>query len=415
MNDTSVEKPRTRAAVLRRWLALPGPTQWIDAGTVLVAVVLFVVGWSTLHLTHQLPWPLQPLFAAFPAAPILLLRTNPALGWAVSAASALIFALALPNAPGQALPFPVVHIVALYFLVFASALRMALPMVAVVWAATALLLGTTMAVDEVGADPWAWPVSLGAVVLVALLVRSLMRSRSELSRQTELSDLERARRTILEEKARIARDLHDVVAHHMSLVVVQAQTAPYRVAGVDDAARAEFESIGATARAALNEIRTMLGVLRSDGQLAESTPQPTATDLDALFAGAVRAGMDLTWSITGPVASAPDTVGLALYRIAQESLANAGRHAAGAPVQVSIDYQAGVELVVANGPGQAAAAGVSGGHGIAGMHARALAVGGRVTAEPTADGGFRVQAYLPVAAPPADPGTDSAPAPEPSV
>ncbi|WP_433490630.1 sensor histidine kinase [Nocardia grenadensis] len=396
MNETSIAVPGRPRRGLWGLIVGLGLRWWLDAASVLTAVTLFSVAWPTLHLTHDVPAPLAPLIAAFAALPVLLMRRNALLGWAVSAGSALFIALAVPNLPGEEMPVQVAHIVALYFLVFAVALRSPLQLVAVVWGATALLLGAALSAEGIDADPWAWPVSLGGLVFVALLVRSLIRSRSELSKQTELSDLERARRTILEEKARIARDLHDVVAHHMSLVVVQAQTAPYRVEGVNDAARAEFESIGATAREALNEIRGLLGVLRSDGQLAEHAPQPTAADLDALFVGAARAGVDLTWSVDGNLTAIPDTVGSALYRIVQESLANAGRHAPGAPVRVTIACTGEVDLTVVNGPGGSAAGGGTGGHGIPGMQARALAVGGRLDAGPAADGGFRVHARLPL-------------------
>ncbi|MFI5718157.1 sensor histidine kinase [Nocardia sp. NPDC051750] len=395
MMEYSVAQPVAKSPGFWGRLARLGLRWWVDAGTVLVVVALFAVAWPTLHLTHQVPWPIAPLIAAFAALPVLLIRGNAPLGWAVSAGSALLIALAVPNQTGEAMPFQVVHIVALYFLVFAVALRSPPQLTAVVWAATSLLLGAALSAEGVGADPWAWPVSLGGTVFVGLLLRSLIRSRSELNRQTEVSELERARRTILEEKARIARDLHDVVAHHMSLVVVQAQTAPYRVNGVNEAARAEFESIGATAREALNEIRGLLGVLRSDGQLAEHAPQPTAADLEALFLGAARAGVDLTWSVEGTLAVVPDTVGSALYRIVQESLANAGRHAPGAAVRVTIDCAETVELTVVNGRGTGPAPAGIAGLGIAGMQARALAVGGRLTAEPTPDGGFRVSARLP--------------------
>lgn len=397
MNDTSIAVPvRPRRGLWGMIVGL-GLRWWLDAASILTAVTLFAVAWPTLHLTHDVPAPLAPLIAAFAALPVLLMSRNALLGWAVSAGSALFIALAVPNLPGEEIPIQVVHIVALYFLVFAVALRSPLQLVAVVWGATSLLLGAALSAEGIDADPWAWPVSLGGLLFVALLVRSLIRSRSELSKQTELSDLERARRTILEEKARIARDLHDVVAHHMSLVVVQAQTAPYRVEGVNDAARAEFESIGATAREALNEIRGLLGVLRSDGQLAEHAPQPTAADLEALFIGAARAGVDLTWSVDGTLAAVPDTVGSALYRIVQESLANAGRHAPGAPVRVTIACTGEVDLTVSNGPGDGVTGGGTGGHGIPGMQARALAVGGRLDAAPAADGGFRVHARLPFA------------------
>ena len=168
---------------------------------------------------------------------------------------------------------------------------------------------------------------LSAIVLFALLIRWLVLSRRELAKQEEVSELERARRTVLEEKARIARDLHDVVAHHMSLVVVQAQSAPYRIEDVSPSAAAEFEAIGATAREALNEIRGMLGVLRSDGVLAENSPQPGTADVPALLESSARAGVRLSWESTGNPAAISATTGLALYRILQESLSNASRHA----------------------------------------------------------------------------------------
>ncbi|WP_280215992.1 sensor histidine kinase [Nocardia cyriacigeorgica] len=393
----------TPAARRRARLRQLNARMWFDLFTVLAAVVLFTVAWPTLHLTHDVPAAVQPFLAALAAFPVLLVRLNPSLGWAISAGSALVIALAIPHTPGNDIPFQVVHIITLHVLLFAVALRAPMPMIAVVWGATSLLLGTTMAGDSAFAESvWAWPVSFGAIVLFALLIRWLVQSRQLLTQQEEANELERARRAILEEKARIARDLHDVVAHHMSLVVVQAQTAPYRVEGVTPAARAEFESIGSTAREALNEIRGMLGVLRSDGQLPEHAPQPTAADVETLFLGASRAGVAIDWTVDGPLAAVSDTTGLALYRIVQESLSNASRHAPGAAVHVRITVSADVEIVVSNDPGATAARPVgNGGHGITGMRARALAAGGELTASPREDGGFEVHARLPIGPGPA--------------
>ncbi|WP_280482704.1 sensor histidine kinase [Nocardia cyriacigeorgica] len=393
----------TPAARRRARLRQLNARMWFDLFTVLAAVVLFTVAWPTLHLTHDVPAAVQPFLAALAAFPVLLVRLNPSLGWAISAGSALVIALAIPHTPGNDIPFQVVHIITLHVLLFAVALRAPMPMIAVVWGATSLLLGTTMAADSAFSESvWAWPVSFGAIVLFALLIRWLVQSRQLLTQQEEANELERARRAILEEKARIARDLHDVVAHHMSLVVVQAQTAPYRVEGVTPAARAEFESIGSTAREALNEIRGMLGVLRSDGQLPEHAPQPTAADVETLFLGASRAGVAIDWTVDGPLSAVSDTTGLALYRIVQESLSNASRHAPGAAVHVRITVSADVEIVVSNDPGATAARPVgNGGHGITGMRARALAVGGELTASPRADGGFEVHARLPIGPGPA--------------
>ncbi|WP_407675095.1 sensor histidine kinase [Nocardia puris] len=368
---------------------------WFDAGTVFVALVFYAVAWPTLHLTHEVSPAVQPFVAAFAAFPILLVRFNPQLGWAIAAGSALLIALAIPHQPGNEMPFQVVHLLTLLVLLFAVALRAPMQIVAVAWIASSLLFGTTMPGSANAA--WGWPIGLAAVVLFGLMVRWLVLSRRELVRQEEVTELERARRAILEEKARIARDLHDVVAHHMSLVVVQAQTAPYRVTDVSPAAREEFESIGATAREALNEIRGMLGVLRSDGQLPEHAPQPKAADVLALFDGARRAGVSIDWTVAGDLAWVGETTGLALYRIAQESLSNASRHAPGAPVRVTVTVGPEVTLVVGNDPGVTPARPVgNGGHGIAGMSARALAVGGEVTAGPRADGGFEVTARLPL-------------------
>ncbi|WP_280245700.1 sensor histidine kinase [Nocardia abscessus] len=386
----------------RAWTRRLDARTWFDLGTVLVALIWYTVAWPTLHLTHAVPAAAQPFIAALAAFPVLLVRINPALGWSISAGSALVIALAIPHQPNNELPFQVVHVLCLLVTLFAVALRAPGQIVAVAWAATALLFATTMPGegDAFASAAWGWPIALAALVLFGLLIRWLALSRRQLERQEEQNELERARRAILEEKARIARDLHDVVAHHMSLVVVQAQTAPYRVEGVGSAARAEFESIGATAREALNEIRGMLGVLRSDGQLPEHAPQPKASDVIGLFEGARRAGVHIEWAVDGALETIPETTGLALYRVAQESLSNASRHAPGAPVQVRIARGTELLLDVENEPGATPARPVgNGGHGIAGMQARALAVGGEVTAQPRADGGFLVHARFPISAP----------------
>ncbi|MRH93174.1 sensor histidine kinase [Nocardia sp. SYP-A9097] len=373
--------------------------QWFDAFTVLVAIVFIAVAWPTLHLTHQVPAAAQPFIAGFAAFPIVLMRVNPALGWAVSAGSALLISLAVPHQPGNSLPFQVVHILSLFTLVFAVAVRSPIQIVGVAWISTSLLFATTMAQagDSFAQAGFGWPIAITGLVILGLLVRWVSVSRQQLLKQEEETELERARRAILEEKARIARDLHDVVAHHMSMVVVQAQTAPYRIDGLSAEAREEFESIGTGARSALNEIRGLLGVLRSDGQLPEHAPQPTATDVLGLLEGARRAGVPLTWTIDGNLDVVPDTTGLALYRIVQESLANASRHAPGAPVWVRLASAATLNLSIANDRSLAPAhTDHVGGSGIAGMRSRAAAVGGNLTAAPRPDGGFEVRAELPL-------------------
>ncbi|GAB0108622.1 histidine kinase [Nocardia sp. JMUB6875] len=377
--------------------------QWFDGFTVLLAIIFIAVAWPTLHLTHRVPPAAAPFIAGFAAFPILLLRVNPPLGWAVSAGSALLITLAVPHQPGNSIPFQVVHIIVLFALVFAVAVRAPVRIVGVVWISTSLLFATTMAQtgDSFADAGFGWPLAITGLVVFGLLIRWVAVSRQALLKSEEETELERARRAILEEKARIARDLHDVVAHHMSMVVVQAQTAPYRISGLSPDARAEFESIGTGARAALNEIRGMLGVLRSDGQLPEHAPQPSAADVPGLLEGAQRAGVPLTFTVDGSLDLVPETTGLALYRIVQESLANASRHAPGAAVRVRIAAGSELTLEVSNDRAIAVRSGDhsgTSGSGIAGMQTRAAAVGGVLTAGPRPDGGFEVHASLPISA-----------------
>lgn len=385
---------RTTGVVTRAAGSIP-PGRRIDITIFVVTAILYAIAWPTLQLTHDVPIPIMPIVSALAVFPFVLVRANPALGWAISAGSAVVIPVAFDRIPGYDYPWQVTHIMVLLALVFAVSLRCAVPVVAVAWASTVLLfLGYTPGDDGIG-----WGVGFTAVVVFGLLIRWLVLSRRELAKQEEVSELERARRAILEEKAKIARDLHDVVAHHMSLVVVQAQSAPYRVADVSPTAAAEFDSIGATAREALNEIRGMLGVLRSDGVMAENAPQPVAADVPALLESSLRAGVRLSWESQGNPATVSASAGLALYRILQESLSNASRHAPDADVRVRLDY--GVDItylqVVNSGPLVTAtqAEPGTGGHGVRGMRDRAVGVSGWLDARPLPDGGFEVVARLP--------------------
>lgn len=367
----------------------------------LVTVILYAVAWPTLHLTHQVSYPMQPIIAALAAWPFVLVRANPVLGWAVSAVSALVIPWVFGLVPdsGYVYPWQVVHIIVLMALLLAVSLVAGPPTVVVAWISTVLLF----LADAPGDDGIGWAVGLSAMVVFGLLIRWLVLSRRQLAAEEEAGELERARRAILEEKARIARDLHDVVAHHMSMVVVQAQSAPYRLSSVSEEAKTEFESIGATAREALNEIRGLLGVLRSDAETVERAPQPGVGQLEELLEGTRRAGIPLSWNVTGDPASLSELAGLTVYRVLQESLSNAARHCPGAHVTVSLDYGPSVtSLVVVNGPAPALA-GVSprpessGGSGIGGMRERATAVGGTLDTRTLPDGGFEVRARIPAA------------------
>ncbi len=378
-----------------------GRGRWSVVAVVAVTVILYAIAWPTLPLTHDISPPLLPLISGMAVLPFLLVLVRPALGWAVVAAAGLVVPIAFDRLPGYDYPWQVVHILVMLALVFAVAIREEIRVVLVVWVATVLLFAAFVP----GRDGWGWGIGISAIVVFGLLVRWLLISRRQLAREEEVSELERARRAILEEKAHIARDLHDIVAHHMSMIVVQAQSAPYRLPDVNDDVRAEFEALGATAREALNDVRTLLGVLRSDGQLPEHEPQPGIDRIGELFDSSRRAGMTLETETLGIPGSVSDGVGLTVYRILQESLANAARHAPGARVCARLQWEpATVTVEVTNGPAVAAEFDAaarqserSGGNGILGMAERASVVGGRLVAHPRPDGGFEVRAVLPMA------------------
>jgi signal transduction histidine kinase len=201
------------------------------------------------------------------------------------------------------------------------------------------------------------------------------------------------------ERVRIARELHDVVAHHISLVVVQAEGARLAVPGLPAAGAQRLSAIGDTARAALVEMRQLLGVLRDGAQVdaADRHPQPGLDQVTGLIDEAREASGAATRLILrgAPVALDPN-VELVAYRIVQEALTNARRHAPGAAVDVELTFaDAGLQLRVRdNGPGPDLS-GPLGGHGVEGMHERAAAVGGTARTGDAPGVGYLVEAILP--------------------
>lgn len=207
------------------------------------------------------------------------------------------------------------------------------------------------------------------------------------------------------ERARIARELHDVVAHHISMISVQAETARLTTPGMPEAGAKRLRDIGDTARAALTEMRRLLGVLREDAGTPPVTrrPQPGLTQLNELLDEAREAtGAATRLIVSGPVAPLDPGIELTSYRIVQEALTNARRHAPGAAVDVELRYHREVlEVRIRdNGPGPPPGSGDrTPGHGLLGMRERVAAVGGELRAGPAPGGGFLVEAWLPLAAP----------------
>ena len=208
-----------------------------------------------------------------------------------------------------------------------------------------------------------------------------------------------ARRRLDEERLRIARELHDVVAHTMATINVQAGVAAHVLPTHPEAAAESLQAIKTASKEGLRELRAILNVLRQADDADPTQPAPGTAQLEDLIAGARRAGLETTFAVAGDPVPLPAAVDLAAYRIIQESLTNTIRHAGPATAAVSLGYQ-NDELridVTDTGRGQPVIAGNGGGHGLAGMRERAATVGGTVEAGPGPAGGFRVAARLPLA------------------
>jgi signal transduction histidine kinase len=241
---------------------------------------------------------------------------------------------------------------------------------------------------------------VGGIYLIAVLLAARLRLGDELTRQREHTAEEQARRELIEERTRIARELHDVVAHSMSVIQVQASTARYRLPHLPVDAASEFDDLAATARSSLTEMRRLLGVLRTEDQSAELAPQQGIDDIPALVDSIRRAGVDVGLElVTADVTAAPAGVQIAAFRIVQEALSNAVRHAPGSRISVSVRTDdTAIRLRVHNAAATSDAppsAAQSGGHGLRGMRERIALVDGTLEAGPDADGGWTVAAALP--------------------
>jgi len=198
------------------------------------------------------------------------------------------------------------------------------------------------------------------------------------------------------ERARIARELHDVIAHHVSVMVVQADGASYALAADPKTAQTALAAISSTGRQALTEMRRLLGVLRTAGDQAALAPVPGLGELRELLDQARAAGLAVTYTLTGAPRELPEGAELAAYRVVQESLTNTRKHGGlAASAAVTLRYEPDGLTVEVTDDGMATPAGDGGGHGLAGMRERIEMYGGTVQAGPLPRGGFRVLARLP--------------------
>jgi signal transduction histidine kinase len=245
---------------------------------------------------------------------------------------------------------------------------------------------------------------VGALALLAWLlcllsVAEVIRYRRERAIQAARTREEAAERRASEERLQIAREVHDLVAHNMSLINVQAGTALHLMDREPDRARMALEAIKAASKDALVELRSVLGVLRRAGEDAPRSPTPGIERLDDLVMAAAGSGLAVDVQIQGDRRALPPTADLAAYRIVQEALTNIARHAGAKAATVRLEYGAADVVVQVDDDGRGSGSGASdhpGGNGITGMRERAAVLGGTLQAGPRPGGGFRVRAWLPL-------------------
>jgi signal transduction histidine kinase len=293
------------------------------------------------------------------------------------------------------------------------------------WAHVGVVAAIVVVVVDSLTGPLSWGEGVfgGVVMFVAWYVGRRLRLRQERAAELLREQAAEARRIVTEERTRIARELHDVVAHRVSLMTVQAGAAKAVAAEDPEAALRAMGAVEEAGRQALAELRHLLGVLRPETDLAGLGPQPGLADLPRLVEQIRGAGVDVSLATDGVPAELPARVDLFAYRIVQEALTNVLKHAgpgAHTEVRLGTDRSGIVIEVVDDGKGSeppSAAAGPlrpaespvgdrqdrrsAAGHGIVGMRERALLLGGTLDARPRPGGGFRVVAHLPTGGEPA--------------
>ncbi len=366
---------------------------------VLLAIGLLTMAGSTVDENHPTSLNLLAYVLAVVGFGALALRTR--------APVATMAATLIATASYSALEYPenglpIAGMIALYTVASRTPRKQSL--IALGAVATAIVWLTSrgsQGLDAAGA------VSNLAVFGIAYASGRYVQVRRAYTEQLELraAEADRQRRrdaeqAVAEERLRIARELHDVVAHAMSVVAVQSGIAAHVIEQRPDEARSMLETINATSREALDEMRRLLGVLRADGDApaADLAPAPSLDDLGALVASIESTGVTVRVAVEGQPVALPSGLDLAAFRIAQEALTNVVKHAGPAHVDMLIRYGAdSLELEVTD-DGRGAASGleeIGGGHGLVGMRERVELYGGSLSTGPRAGGGYRVMARLP--------------------
>jgi signal transduction histidine kinase len=324
--------------------------------------------------------------------------------WPVPVLAAVTAAIAVLTAIGHA-PLDVDIMLGMAIYTVAVSSRRPVALAALVGTELVLACGliAASAASHAPADTTHSLLAAGAFWFVGDGVRERRRYLAEQEAQRERGEAERSRLAAREERVRIARELHDVVAHTLSVVTFQAGVGRKVGAARPAEALLALRAVEVTGRGALEELRRILGLLRDDdGEGASLVPAPGTADLGELADAVRAAGIPVTLAVTGDVTALPPAASLTVFRIVQEALTNVVKHARGAEASVQVRAgRDGVQIAVTdNGRGMAADPGAAPGegdrHGLVGMRERAAAFGGTLEAGPTAAGGFRVSAFLPM-------------------
>lgn len=361
-------------------------TVGLTAGSIAIAIVGYEV-------EPGLAWPLGVL----QATPLIFAARWPLAAWRVAAAGMLLTVL-VRHGTGF-MPWPVTAILAMIVILFFTGIGADRQTAVGVGAVT---IGGVLVPAVLAGMPGWFGMILAGIAAVALTFGDAVGGRhsamEELRRREEQHRQDLRRQAVLEERARIARELHDVVAHHMSVIAMQAEAAPYKIPDLPDAARQTFGVVRDAAREALTETRRVVGLLRSDDEGAERAPQPGLERLDDLVSAARQSGLSVATVVVGMPRPLHAGVDLSAFRIVQESLSNASRYAPGARVHVEVKYgaEALTVTVADDGARSAPAQAQGGGHGLVGMRERVTMLGGTLDAGPLDDArGWSVVAELP--------------------
>ncbi|WOC13472.1 hypothetical protein MP11Mi_25730 [Gordonia sp. MP11Mi] len=401
---------RKRLAVVHRisFDAVPDPMLRRYLGSVwnwvamVAAVTMTAVTWPNLAMSNPMPAYLLPLFAVAASVPMALIFAGPVAvrtGWAMVVVTGSVASL-VPH-PDSDFPMPIPMFLVLLAMTSAALITQPLVRLPVVAAITA-------GAFVIGVAPGAklgWIFALVVATIGIAFIRYRLSSQKQIEEQTIETETAQAREAVLAERTRIARELHDVVAHRMSMVVVMSQTAKYRLAAADEpetvgpATQSEFTAIADAARQSLDEVRQLLGVLRP-ADSPSTRPVQGVGDLPDLIARVRAAGVSVEYADRVTEWGEPGAAGAAVYRIVQESLTNAARHAPGSNVAVRmvVDDDGAAVVSIVNGPPADPdhVPQPGGGQGLIGMAERASAVGGGLTSQTTPDGGFAVTATIPL-------------------